>query len=42
MEYELMRVREFIESNWALWEAQCAENGDDPDQLLSELHPEKD
>lgn len=33
MEYELMRLREFIEANWALFEAFCAENGDDAEEI---------
>lgn len=37
MEYELMRVREFLSANWALWESFCEENGDDPQEIDESL-----
>ena len=40
MEYELMRVREFLSENWSAWEAQCDQNGDDPQEIYDQLNPE--
>jgi hypothetical protein len=42
MEYELMRLRGFIEENWAKFEAFCAENGDNADEILEELEKHLD
>lgn len=33
MEYEKMRVREFLDANWAMFEAFCEENGDDAEEI---------
>ncbi|WP_257785775.1 hypothetical protein [Pantoea agglomerans] len=33
MEYELMRVREFLEANWSLFESFCEENGDNAEEI---------
>lgn len=41
MEYELMRVREFISENWAAWQSQCDHNGDDADELYEALGSEE-
>ena len=37
MEYELMRVNEFLAENWSQWEAFCEQNGDDPQEIFEEL-----
>ncbi|CAM3297929.1 hypothetical protein SB6411_02117 [Klebsiella spallanzanii] len=33
MEYGKMRIRDFLADNWSLFEAFCAENGDDPEAI---------
>lgn len=33
MEYEKMRIREFLAENWSLFESFCEGNGDDPEQI---------
>lgn len=33
MEYELMRVREFIAVNWSLFESFCESNGDSAEKI---------
>ncbi|WP_460208417.1 hypothetical protein [Klebsiella oxytoca] len=40
MEYELMRVREFMSDNWEAWEALCDQNGDDAQQIYEQLGSE--
>lgn len=37
MEYELMRVTEFLSANWSLFEAFCAEHGDDAEEISKTL-----
>lgn len=33
MEYEKMRIREFLAEHWAEFESFCKTNGDDADQI---------
>lgn len=33
MEYEKMRLREFLSANWSLFESFCKENGDYPEEI---------
>ncbi|EFB5434359.1 hypothetical protein DLF71_24790 [Escherichia coli O157] len=37
MEYELMRVIDFISAKWAELEAFCEDNGDNPDDIIDVL-----
>lgn len=37
MEYELMRVVEFLSENWSKWESFCEQNGDDADEIFKEI-----
>ncbi len=37
MEYELMRVIDFISAKWAEFEAFCEDNGDNPDDIIDVL-----
>lgn len=37
MEYELMRIAEFLGENWSKWESFCENNGDDPDEIYKEI-----
>lgn len=37
MEYELMRVNEFLAENWSLWDAFCEQHGDDAQEIFEEL-----
>lgn len=37
MEYELMRVVEFLSENWSKWESFCEQNGDDADEIFREI-----
>lgn len=32
-----MRIREFLSENWAAWEAQCDQNGDDAQEIYEQL-----
>ncbi|AVO22962.1 hypothetical protein HWB57_gp125 [Erwinia phage vB_EamM-Bue1] len=33
MEYELMRVREFLAANWSMFESFCESNGDNAEEI---------
>lgn len=33
MEYEKMRIREFIAAYWSNFESFCESNGDDPEEI---------
>lgn len=37
MEYENMRVVEFLSENWSLWEKFCEQNGDDAQEIFEQL-----
>lgn len=37
MEYELMRVIDFISAKWAEFEAFCEDNGDNADDIIDVL-----
>ncbi|MEI7177089.1 hypothetical protein [Pectobacterium carotovorum] len=41
MEYELMRIVEFLSENWSKWESFCENNGDDPQQIYEEIGVEE-
>lgn len=42
MEYELMRVRDFLAANWALFESFCESNGDNAEQIDKVLEKAQD
>lgn len=37
MEYELMRVAEFLAENWSKWESFCENHGDNPQEIYEEI-----
>lgn len=41
MEYELMRIAEFLSENWSKWESFCEKNGDDPQEIYEEIGGEE-
>lgn len=41
MEYELMRIAEFLSENWSKWESFCENNGDNAQEIYEEIGGEE-
>ncbi|AWZ96677.1 hypothetical protein CSB67_2515 [Enterobacter hormaechei] len=37
MEYELMRLAEFISENWSQWESFCEQHGDNAQEIYEQI-----
>ncbi|MEN4396013.1 hypothetical protein [Enterobacter cloacae] len=37
MDYELMRLAEFISENWSQWESFCEKNGDNAQEIYEQI-----
>ncbi|HHS9149092.1 hypothetical protein ACUYGM_08955 [Enterobacter roggenkampii] len=37
MEYELMRLAEFISENWSKWESFCEQHGDNAQEIYEQI-----
>lgn len=37
MEYELMRLAEFISDNWSMWESFCEQHGDNAQEIYKQI-----
>lgn len=41
MEYELMRLTEFLSENWSKWESFCEQHGDDAQEIYEVIGGEE-